>query len=348
VTWSRAQLLRGFLAAALAAGVVSGGCIKGRALASGGLKQFDSARELMGTLVTITIWAPAQEIAREAGEAAFARIAEIESLMSRYRAGSELSKINRRAYEESVPISDDTLAVLGLALEHGRLSDGAFDVSMAPLGKLWKSAAGSGRAPGASAIEKARACVGYVNIALDEKKRTVRFLKPGMEIDLGGIAKGYAVDQALAELRRRGITAALVNAGGDIATMGRPPEAKTWRVGIQKPNRRSGRLPEVVLLTTGAVATSGDYERFVEIGGERYSHIIDPRTGMPVKSMSSVTVIAPDAATADILATACSVLGPKRGVELTAQLANVEVMYAIAAEDGPAVVKSQGFDKYVE
>jgi len=340
--------MRRIPAIALLALVAAAGCTKTQAPAPGKLKRFDATREMMGTLVTVTLWAPSEQKAREAGDAAFAEIARVDSLMSAYRADSEISKINRRAGEEAVPISDEMLEVLMLSAKYGELSGGAFDISIAPLMKLWKTAERNGAMPDEAAIKEAAALTGYENIALDEKAQTVRFAKPLMEVDLGGIAKGYSVDLAMAELSRHGITAALVNAGGDIATMGRPPNAKAWRVGIQKPGRSNARLPEVVHLTTGAVATSGDYERFVEIAGKRFSHIKDPRTGMPAAKACSVTVIAPDATAADALATACSVLGPDEGLELAARLHDVEVMYIVAGDSGPTLIKSDGFDQYLE
>jgi len=328
--------------------LAAAGCAKNRASAPGELKRFETTRRMMGTFVTITLWAPSHQKAREAGDAAFARIARVDSLMSTYRPDSELSQVNRRAGSEAVSISDETLEVLTLSVKYSKLSGGAFDISVAPLMKLWKAAEHNGAVPDQAAIEDALALVGYENIALDPTARTVRFAKPSMKIDLGGIAKGYSVDLAVAELRKHGITAALVNAGGDIATIGRPPTARAWRVGIRKPGRRNERLPEVVHLTTGAVATSGDYERFVEIGGKRFSHIKDPRTGMPVENICSVTVIAPDATAADALATACSVLGPEEGLKLAARLHDVEVMYIVAGDDAPKVIKSNGFDQYLK
>jgi thiamine biosynthesis lipoprotein len=323
-------------------------CIKEGAPAAGKLKRYEATREMMGTFVTVTVWAPTRQKAVKATDAAFARIGRLERLMNAHRIDSEVSKVNSSAYQQDVVVSDEMLDVLALSLQYSRLSGGAFDISIAPLWKLWKSAERSGILPDHAAIRSVLPSVGYENIKLNEKKRTVRFLKPSMEIDLGGIAKGYAVDCALGALREHGITAALVDAGGDIAAVGRPPNAKTWRIGVRKPGLRGTRMPEIINLTAGAVATSGDYERYVEIAGKRFSHIIDPRTGSPVEGMSSVTVIAPDATAADALATTCSVLGPVEGLNLAARLDNVEVMYIIASDSGPLTIKSHGFDGYAD
>jgi len=340
------MLLRVLAAACLLAGA---GCVKDGILPRRNFERFTETRELMGTFVTITLWAPSRQKAEDAINAAFDRIAYLEHMMSSYRADSEVARVNANAYEREVEVSPELMDVLDLSIQYGRLSGGAFDITMAPLWKLWKSAQRSGIQPDEAAIRSVLPSVGYQNIKLDRKKRTVRFLKPSMEIDLGGIAKGFAVDRALAELRRHGISAALVDAGGDIATMGSPPDTDGWRVGVRNPSDPGGCLPEVLHFTTGAVCTSGDYERYVEIGGKRFSHIIDPRTGTPVKDMTSVTVIAPDAAAADALATTCSVLGPVAGLNLAARLANVEVMYMVAADNGPPIViKSLGFDDYVQ
>jgi len=338
-----ATLLPFVLAAACLAGCVKDGILPRRSF-----ERFTQTRDMMGTFVTITAWAPSAGKAEEALDAAFDRIAQLEQMMSSYRADSEVARVNAGACERPVEVSPEMMDVLDLALQYGRLSGGAFDITMAPLWKLWKSAERSGIEPDETAVRSVLPSVGYQNIKLDRRNRTVRFLKPSMEIDLGGIAKGFAVDRALEELRRHGVSAALVEAGGDIATMGTPPGAGGWSVGVRDPADQA-RLREVLQFTTSAVCTSGDYERYVEIGGKRFSHIIDPRTGMPVEDMSSVSVIAPDAATADALATTCSVLGPVAGLNLAARMANVEVMYIVAADgDAPVVIKSLGFEDYAK
>ncbi|HUS58538.1 MAG TPA: FAD:protein FMN transferase [Planctomycetota bacterium] len=309
--------------------------------------RYESTREMMGTYVTIVLWADGDAHARRAGDAAFEQIARIERSMSDYDADSELSKINREAFERDVQVSDAMLDVLKMSLEYAELSNGAFDVTIRPLKVLWKQAGEKNALPDAAAIAAARESVGSGKIGLDARAKTVRFLKPSMQLDLGGIAKGYAVDQAIAELRRQGIAAALVNAGGDIATMGAPPEAEYWKVGIQHPGKRDEMLPEVLKLSDAAVATSGDYERFVQVAGKRYSHIVDPVTGWPVGHVSSVTVIAPSATQADALATALSVLGPRKGIELAGRLPNIEAMFIIAADGAKTIVRSKGFDSYL-
>ena len=323
-------------------------CVKEEKDSSSGPRRYEATREMMGTFVTITVWANTPQQGATAVDAAFEQIRQIELSMSDYNPDSELSKINREAYDHPVAVSDKMLDVLKTALLYAELSDGGFDISMRPLKRLWKSAGKSGEVPDDDTIKAVLASVGYRDIELDEQAKTVRFLKPAMELDLGAIAKGYSADLAVAELKRLGVPAALVNAGGNIAVMGTPPNVRAWRVGIQDPNKLDLRLQDVIHLTGGSVATSGDYERFVEIGGKRFSHIFDPRTGRPVEHMSSVTVIAPDGITSDALSTTLSVMGPDAGLALAAKLVGVDAMFIVAGPDGPTVIKSPGFDKYLQ
>jgi len=326
--------------------VAAAGC-GGKHEQSAALDRYETTREMMGTYVTISLWAADEDEARRAGDAAFERIRAIERSMSDYDPGSELSRINREAFEHDVPVSDAMLDVLEKSLKYAELSGGAFDITMRPLKMLWKAAGENKALPDDAAIRAALESVGSAKLRLDTRGRTIRFLKASMQLDLGGIAKGYAVDLALAELRRQGIKSAIVNAGGDVATMGAPPAAECWKVGIQRPGRQNEMLPQVLQLSDGAIATSGDYERFVEVAGKRYSHIIDPVTGKPVEHMSSVTVIAPDATQADALATALSVLGPEKGLALAGSMQGVEAMFVVAEDDGTRIVKSKGFDRHL-
>ena len=322
--------------------VSAAGCGGKRAPA---LARYETTREMMGTFVTVTLWCDSDERAAAAGEAAFAVIARLEAMMSIHRGDSEISEVNRTAAARPVAVSDDLLAVLKQSLHYAELSGGAFDITMAPLGKLWRDAAAAGQPPSSEDIAAVLPLIGWDKVKLDEEHKTVRFERPGMALDLGGIAKGYAADRALAELKRQGIGSAMVNAGGNIAASGTPPDSPGWRVAMQKPGASRGeRLPETVLLNEAGVSTSGDYERYVEIGAKRYSHIIDPRSGLPVERMSGVTVISPDATSADALSTACSVLGPAEGLKLVATLPGVEVMYVVMEDSGPAIAKSPGFD----
>ncbi len=295
------------------------------------LQQFKETRMQMGTLVSITVFERKKDTAEKAIDLAFNRIAEIENLMSNYKEDSELSMINRKASAEFVPLTQDTFTVIKKAIEFSRLSRGAFDITCGPLCKLWKDAGKSGRLPTNEELEKILNVVGYNKINLNVEKQALSFQSTsggGMELDVGGIAKGYAVDEAIRVLKGHGIESALVEAGGDLYAMGTKPGGKHWLVGIQDPlhpdNAETflGKLK----IKDCAVATSGDYQRFVVINGKKYSHIVNPLTGWPVKNVPSVTVIASDATTADALATALSVMGAKEGIELAQSIPGVEAL----------------------
>ena len=323
-------------------------CVKEEKDSSSQPRRYEATREMMGTFVTVTVWAQTEQQANLAINAAFAPIKEVDRTMSDYNPESELSKINREASDHPVKTSDRMMDVLKASMMYSELTDGAFDISMRPLKKLWKSAEQSGIAPDDETIESVLGSVGYRDIELDEQTKTVRFLKKGMALDLGAIAKGYSADLAAAELKRLNIPAGLVNVGGNILVHGLPPGSTTWKIGIIDPAKRDERLPQVVHVAAGAVATSGDYERFFEIGAKRYSHIFDPRTGRPVEHISSVTVVATDGITSDALSTALSVMGPDAGLSFASKLAGVEAMFIVGGAGGPTVAASPGFDSYLK
>jgi len=194
-------------------------------------------------------------------------------------------------------------------------SGGAFDVTVGPVVRLWRRARRRREMPSAERLQAARVLVGYALVRLDPDRRAVELAKSGMRLDLGGIAKGYAADEALAMLRERGVGRALIDAGGDIRLGDPPPNRRGWLIGVA-PLERDARPSRYLWLSRVAIATSGDTWQYVEIDGRRYSHLVDPRTGLGLTDHSSVTVIAPDCITADSLASAASVLGPDRGLKL--------------------------------
>ena len=330
-----------FIAASL---ILAAGCVKEEKDSSSAPRRYQATREMMGTFITVTVWANDEQQGQKAVDAAFEQMHLVDLSMSDYNPDSELSKINREANDRAVDVSDRMLEVLKASLMYSELSDGGFDITMRPLKNLWKSAEKTGVMPDDDTINSVLASVGYKNVELDEQAKTVRFLKPAMELDLGGIAKGYAGDLAVAELKRLGIQSALVNVGGNVVVLGTPPSLTSWKIGIQDPKNLNKSLPEVIHLKKGAVATSGDYERFFEIDGKRYSHVFDPRTGRPIENMSSVTVVAPDGISSDALSK-ISVLGPDAGLALAAKLTDVEAMFIVNRPEGLQVIKSPGFDK---
>ncbi|MBN1574460.1 MAG: FAD:protein FMN transferase [Deltaproteobacteria bacterium] len=288
-------------------------------------------RLMLGTVVEITVMGEAGErrdILYEAVESAFLKIAEIETIADRHTAKSEISKLNRMAKEGElgpIPVSDEIIEMLDLSRIVSERSDGAFDITVAPIIDLWDfSSDGKGRVPDEDEIRKRLKLVDYRNVAVEKGTKEVSFRKTGTRLDLGGIAKGYAVDEAAEVLRKLGIKSGVVNAGGDIAVIGYKGGGKKggdpWRIGIQDPRNPKG-LIAVLRLNDASVVTSGDYERYFIENGKRYHHIIDPKTGYPSDSSISVTVVAKNTALADALATAIFVLGPERGLRLVKDFA---------------------------
>ncbi|MBI4613332.1 MAG: FAD:protein FMN transferase [Planctomycetes bacterium] len=287
---------RTILLATFAATLSSAGCT------APPLSRFEFAEPHMGTTVRVVLYAGSSEDAERASRAAFAAIAEVNQSMSDYLEESELSRLNREGEAE---VSEALHEVLLAARRFSDLSGGAFDATVGPLVRLWRR----GAVPAAEEIAAARRLVGYerIHMEMDPSRRV--WLEPGTRIDLGAIAKGYACDRALAAT---GLASALVDAGGDLALGDPPPGEPGWRIAI--PDGRT------LVLSRCGVATSGDLERSVESGGRRYSHIVDPRTGLGIEGVQAVTVVAPDGMTADALATAISVAG----IGLAAKLPGIE------------------------
>jgi len=297
----------------------------------------------MGTRFKIIVYARDEDAAKSAIKAAFQRIAGLDGIMSDYRSTSELMRLCQKAGGDPVPVSDDLFRVLEQSQEIARLSDGAFDVTVGPVIRLWRQARRSHEMPDPKELARARELVGYKNVRLDAKSRTVQLLMPDMRLDLGGIGKGYAADAALTTLKEHGITQALVAAGGDIAVSGPPPGSDGWTIGIAplldpdaKPNR-------YLVLHDAAVSTSGDSEQYLEIHGKRYSHIVDPRTGIGLVDRMSVTVVAPHGIIADPMTKVVSVLGPHRGLALIDATDEVAALVVRKTENGILTLESKRF-----
>ena len=278
------------------------------------LKRDERTEPHMGTSFQIILYAPDKDTARKAAADAFARIASLNAIMSDYDKSSELMRLCAQAGGPPVPVSGELFFVLSKAQEVSRQSGGAFDVTIGPVVKLWRTARKKRKLPDPEKLAAARALVGWRNVRLDKDKQTVQLLKAGMQLDLGGIAKGYAADEALAVLKKHGIDRALVAAGGDIAVSGPPPDADGWKILIQP--LRGEKDPGRLILHHAAVSTSGDAEQYVEIDGKRYSHIVDPRTGIGLVGRMSATVAARRGIDADSLTKVVAVLGPEKGIEI--------------------------------
>jgi thiamine biosynthesis lipoprotein len=299
----------------------------------------------MGTYMMATVYAPDEEKGRQAIAAAFARVEEIEAATSHYRETSDISKLNAAAGGPPMPVSKDLWACLRRSAEVSAETDGAFDVTIGPLMALWKRTWRKGKAPSDAETAAAKALVDWRAVRPDPDKPLAQLLKKGMLLDLGAIGKGYAVDQAVAVLRQRRIPAALVDMGGNVAAYGAPPERQAWLIGIRDPSRPGKILPKPIRLLNQGVATSGDYEQFGVVAGRRYSHILDPRTGKPLEGMTSVTVVAPDATTADGYSTALSVLGPEKALTFAEKRPGVEVMIMFERDGKTHTARTKGFER---
>lgn len=258
------------------------------------LERFTFTQYHMGVDARIIAYAPDEATAEKACAAAFARIAELDSIMSDYRKDSELNRLCARAGGPPVQVSADLLTVFIRAQEVSRLTGGAFDITAAPVIQLWRTARRTAQLPTQAEIEAARRLVGYRNLTYDKPTRFVRLRLPGMKLDLGGIAKGYACDEAQKVLRAHGVTSALVEMGGDIVVSDAPPGAQGWKIMVTEAGGG-----EIRTFKNCAVSTSGDTEQFVIIGGKRYSHVVDPRTGWAITNRVQATVVAKDGLTSD-------------------------------------------------
>jgi thiamine biosynthesis lipoprotein len=306
------------------------------------LERFEFTQPHMGTEVRIVLYASTAEAANDAAQAAFARIKQLDDALSDYRESSELMRLSRQAGSGPVKVSDDLFRVLRAAQQLSHRSDGAFDVTVGPLSVIWRRARRLSEMPHPERLAEARRRVGADKLELDDDRRTARLIVPGMRLDLGGIAKGFAADEAAAVLRAHGAGAALVAAGGDIVVTGPPPGADGWRIAIASGVDASPA--RYVMLHDAAVSTSGDAEQFVVFGGVRYSHIIDPRTGMALTGHGSTTVVASDGTTADGLATACSVLGWAKGLRLVDATPGAAGLMLEATPDGVRTHESRGWN----
>lgn len=297
----------------------------------------------MATVCSITVW----QRNDSAVDAAFERIRDIDRKMSVQRDDSELSAINRAAGGPAVKVSPDTFEVIKEGLSFSKLSDGAFDITVGPLVNLWGIGTDHARVPSAEEIAKVLPLVNWRNVELDETRVTVRLKVAGMALDLGAIAKGYAADEAARLLASAGVKAALIDLGGNVYTLGSKPDQTPWRIGLQDPDPRARRGTRVAVLTypgTKTVVTSGVYERFFEQNGVRYHHILDTKTGAPVRNgLSAVTIITDVSMIADAYSTLVFILGLERGRQLVEQSGGA--IQAVFITDGGAIFATEGAKK---
>lgn len=279
----------------------------------------------MGTLATITVGPESSARLAQVSEEVHAAFRRLEGLLSTYQSGSEISRLAKAAGDSAVPVSEDTLRVLELSKHYGELTKGAFDVTVAPLVRLWGFGAHPPESPPAPG--RIQDQIKLVDFRRMELHAGSAFLPSGMSVDLGGIGKGYAVDRGYEILRNLGVKDGMVDLGGNIRVLGQAEPGVSWTIGIRNPFDRGEVLGKITLPDGRAVATSGNYERFVDVGGRRYCHIIDPRSGYPVEGMAGVTVVAPDATMSDALSTGLFVLGMQAGHQVLQALPGAEAIF---------------------
>ena len=292
---------------------------------------------IMGTRIVVELWSEQPDAGERAIDAVMAEMRHIDSSMSTYKPDSEVSRVNARAARGPVKISAELFGLLETALEYSRITDGAFDITYASVGFMYDFRAR--HHPDEKEIAAALPAVNYHHLLLDRVTRSVRFTQPGVRIDLGGIAKGYAVDRGIDILQRLGVRHALVSAGGDSRIIG-DRFGKPWIVGIRHPDRKDEVIARLPLVDT-AISTSGDYERYFDEHGVRYHHIIDPRTGHSASAVRSATILAPTATRTDGLSKTAFVLGAEAALKIYARLADVE---AILVRPDGKVLYSQGLE----
>lgn len=280
------------------------------------LERFDAVEPHMGTLVRITVYTASADDARQAFRAGFDRIRDLDDTLSDYKPASELSRITTRAVGRPVRVSDDLFAVLAASQRLAEETGGAFDVTQGPVVRLWRAARKTGRVPDPDALKAAVGRSGYRHLHLDARNRTVMLDIQGMALDVGAIGKGYAASEALKVITTRGVRSALVAVSGDLAFSDAPPGQRGWRIQVHSEDPAVVHIPATLELTNAAVSTSGNTEQHLDANGKRYSHVVDPSSGIGLVNDITVTVVAPHGLEADGLDTAASVLGAQRGLAL--------------------------------
>jgi thiamine biosynthesis lipoprotein len=311
------------------------------------LHRYEAVEPHMGTLVKITVYTPDDEAARRAFRAGFDRIRDLDALLSDYKADSELSRLTSAAVGRPTPISRDLFAVLSAAQQIAEASGGAFDVTQGPVIRLWREARKTHTLPAAPALAEAAARTGYRKLHLEASRHTVTLDREGMALDVGGIAKGYAASEALATIGGLGVRSAMVAVSGDLAFSDAPPGARGWRIALHDLPDGAAGVPATLELTNAAVSTAGPAEQHLDTAGRRYSHIVDPATGMGLTDDLTVTVIAGHGLAADGLDTAISVLGVERGLALIDARPDAAAVIVRRSAAGAAVIPSSRFQSFV-
>ena len=305
---------------------------------SADLRRYEFNEPKMGAAFRIALYAPDGQQAQRAARAAYARVDQLNAILSDYDPNSEITRLSQRTLDgpmaEPVEVSEELFHVLRASQDVAGRTGGAFDVTLGPYVRLWRRSRDLRQLPTTRRLDEARASVGHHLIKLDPHRRTVQLLGRRLRLDVAGIAVGYVVDEALAALRGAGVDRALIDAGGDLGMSGPPPGKRGWRVAIQSLNAPQETTGEYVELANAAISTSGDTYRVVEIDGKRYSHIVDPETGLGLTDRIGVTAIARDGITADWLDTAVAVMGRERGSALVESIPGAAVRITTIGPDG--------------
>jgi thiamine biosynthesis lipoprotein len=329
------------LSSALLAALLAGASVTARQTET---VMVQEARRLMWTKFEIVAYGQDRVRLQEAINAAFEEIDRLDHQMSNYSETSELTYINRTAARREVIVDKELFDFLKRSVDYSRATDGAFDITVGPLMKAWGFFKGQGRVPKLDELSAVLSQVGYRHIKLDEARRTIRFDREGVEIDLGGIAKGYAVDRAAAILRDSGVSSALITSGSSsICAIGAPPKQAAWRVAVSDPLERS-REVATLELKDASISTSGCHEKTFELGGKTYCHIMDPRTGQPVDAILSATILTPSGVDAEVFSKALMVLGVEKAKELLQGRKDVRAMIFFRQADGSLNSTKLNFD----
>ena len=341
---------RGILATGLAAWLLvllaASGC---RTPQHAALQRFEFEQPQMGLPFRIVLYAESQARADAAARAAFARVAALNHVFSDYEDDSELTLLSRSSGSgRPVPVSDELWRLLNLAEATSRRSQGAFDITVGPLVQVWRRARRQRELPTPEVIAEAKARVGWQKVVLDPHARTAQLGVPGMRLDLGSIAKGRALDEALHVLRAHGVPRALVTGGGDMAIGDAPPGRDGWRIELAPLDAPGAPPTRFLSLRNCGFATSGDLFQHVELSGKRYSHIVNPHTGLGLTDHSLVVVIAPDCLTANSLSTTICVIGPEQGLALVAATPDASARVVRKPGERVEVTESPGFARFDE
>ena len=303
-------------------------------------ERFKKTIKLMGSRFDISVVADNEDVGLYYIDLAISEIDRIEKLISSWDPNSQTSKINRNAGVKPVKVDKELFDLIERSSAISKLTDGAFDISYASLDKIWQFDGSMSSMPSKDKIANSVSKVGFENIVLNRNDTTVYLKLKGMKIGFGGIAKGYAADKAKKLLKDKGVIAGIINASGDMNTWGNQPDGKEWKVGIKNPMNKN-KVFALMPISNSAVVTSGNYEKFVELGGKRYSHIINPKTGYPSSEIISVSVFAPKAELADALATSIFVMGIDVGLDFVNQLRNIN---CIIVDDKGKIHSSKGVE----